>query len=87
MQGEDASLDPHKNDGIIDSFDEGLEAVFSMIYIVEAMLKILVLGRKKYFESPRNTFDFFITVMAVSASAYVYYPNIYSNSGESSFEF
>jgi len=80
LLGEDVSLDPHTNDGVIDSFDEGLETVFTMIYVVEAMLKILVLGRKKYFESPRNIFDFGITVMAISASAYVYYPNLYSNS-------
>lgn len=81
LLGEDVSLDPHTNDGAIDTFDEGLDTVFSLIYVVEAMLKILVLGRKKYFESPRNTFDFCITLMAISASAYVYYPNIYSNSG------
>ncbi|KAL7551472.1 hypothetical protein ACHAWF_014665 [Thalassiosira exigua] len=57
----------------------GLELVFTMIYVLEVILKIVVNGWKQYIEKPRNAFDFIITVSVVLATAYVYYPNAYSN--------
>merc|ERR1712161_49384 len=75
-----ATEDTHYNDGNIDTVWELMEAVFTMVYVLEAILKIMVLGWKRYSQSGRNIFDFSITLMAVLASAYVYYPNAYSNS-------
>mmetsp|Transcript_36993 Transcript_36993/g.41654 ORF Transcript_36993/g.41654 Transcript_36993/m.41654 type:complete len:840 (-) Transcript_36993:136-2655(-) len=77
---DDATKDTHYNDGNIDTVWELMEAVFTMVYVLEAILKIIVLGWKRYSQSGRNIFDFSITLMAVLASAYVYYPNAYSNS-------
>eukprot|EP00584_Thalassiosira_punctigera_P014654 CAMPEP_0172548632 /NCGR_PEP_ID=MMETSP1067-20121228/17872_1 /TAXON_ID=265564 ORGANISM="Thalassiosira punctigera, Strain Tpunct2005C2" /NCGR_SAMPLE_ID=MMETSP1067 /ASSEMBLY_ACC=CAM_ASM_000444 /LENGTH=816 /DNA_ID=CAMNT_0013335873 /DNA_START=47 /DNA_END=2497 /DNA_ORIENTATION=+ len=67
------------SNGHIDAVWEGAETVFTVVYVFEAMLKIMVYGWKRYIESPRNVFDFFITVLVVLASVYVYYPNTYSN--------
>ena len=51
---------------------EGAETVFTVVYVIEAMLKIMVNGWNQYIESPKNCFDFVITVLVVIASAYVY---------------
>jgi len=80
LAGHDITTDPHFNDGYIDTIWELMETIFTVFYVLEAMLKIMVDGFKKYSESPRNMFDFVITFSAVLASAYVYYPNAYSNS-------
>jgi len=80
LSGQDITRDPHYNDGYIDTVWELMETVFTVVYVLEAMLKIMVQGWKRYSESGRNIFDFSITLMAVLASAYVYYPNAYSNS-------
>ncbi len=70
--GKDESLDPHYLDGYMDTVWEDLETVFTVLYVLEAILKIIVNGWKTYIESPRNAFDFIITVLVVLASAYVY---------------
>jgi len=80
LAGHDVSKDPHFEDGYIDTVWEAAETLFTGLYVIEAMLKITVNGWKAYSESARNAFDFFITVMAVLASVYVYYPNEYNNS-------
>jgi hypothetical protein len=72
LSGQDVTRDPHYNDGYIDTIWEFMETIFTVVYVLEAMLKIMVEGWKRYSESPRNMFDFVITLMAVLASAYVY---------------
>lgn len=51
---------------------ESMETIFTVLYTIEAILKITVNGWKKYTESGRNLYDFTITVVAIIASAYVY---------------
>lgn len=78
--GEQVDLNPHYSNGHIDTWEELIETIFTCVYVVEALLKIMVEGWKRYKESTRNTFDFIVTVSAVIATAYVYYPNAYSDS-------
>jgi len=66
-------------DGYTDNVWEGAETLFTVVYVIEVILKIMVNGWKQYIETPRNVFDFSITTLAVLASAYVYYPNTYNN--------
>jgi Ion transport protein len=49
-----------------------MESVFTAVYVIEVVVKVLVDGWKKYSESPRNVFDFSVTLLAVSATIYVY---------------
>ena len=72
LSGQDVTRDPHYSDGYIDTIWELMETIFTVVYVLEAILKITVEGWKRYSESPRNMFDFSITLMAVLASAYVY---------------
>ena len=72
LVGEDVSQDPHYQDGYMDTIWEHLETIFTVVYVVEAMVKIMVNGWKLYIESLRNAFDFFITVLVVLATTYVY---------------
>jgi two pore calcium channel protein len=72
LSGKDITMDPHYNDGYIDTIWELMETAFTMVYVLEVVVKILVDGWKKYSESPRNMFDFSITMLAVFATAYVY---------------
>jgi two pore calcium channel protein len=80
LSGQSVEFNPHFSDGYIDTVWELMETVFTCLYLLEALLKIMVNGWKKYSEDMRNMFDFVITVMAVLATAYVYYPNAYSDS-------
>ena len=80
LSGQDVTTSAKYNDGQIDTVWESLETLFTILYALEAMLKITVNGWKSYSESGRNIYDFGITVIAILASAYVYYPNEYSNS-------
>eukprot|EP00970_Alexandrium_tamarense_P010420 scaffold2107_cov192-Alexandrium_tamarense.AAC.47 len=80
LTGQDTTQDPKYNDGFIDTTWEALETLFTVLYVFEALLKIMVNGWKAYTESGRNLFDFVITIVAVIATLYVYYPNAYSNS-------
>lgn len=72
LAGENVSLDPHYKDGYMDTIWENLETVFTVFYVIEATLKIMVNGWKAYIEKPKNTFDFSITVLTCLATAYVY---------------
>ena len=72
LAGLDVTDDPHYKDGYIDTSWERMETIFTGLYVIEAAIKIVVEGWKRYSESMRNMFDFFITVLAVVASAYVY---------------
>jgi two pore calcium channel protein, plant len=64
----------------IDTVWEHVETLFTMIYTLEVIAKTTVFGWKRYTESPRNVFDFTITVLAVISSIIVYYPNQFSDS-------
>ncbi|KAL7471996.1 hypothetical protein ACHAXS_012301 [Conticribra weissflogii] len=80
LAGEDYEMNAHYNDGSIDTIWEVFETAFTVVYVVEASLKIMVNGWKKYAESPRNVFDLTITILALLATFYVYYPNTFNNS-------
>jgi hypothetical protein len=58
-----------------------VELVFTTIYIFEVIIKVAVDGWKKYIEQTQNVFDFVITVAALFATGYVYYPNTYDDNG------
>ena len=45
----------------------GVEVVFSFVYVVEAMLKLCILGLHRYFISSRHRFDFVVTVVPLAA--------------------
>ena len=47
--------------------------------LLEAIVKIIVLGKNEYFKSIKNCFDFTVTAFAASATTYVYFPNDYSD--------
>ena len=79
LAGEDVSLDPHYSDGYIDTKWELIETAFTCIYVLEVILKIMANGWKRYRESARNMFDFSVTLLAMLATAYVYYPNAYND--------
>ena len=72
LSGQDVTADPKYEDGYIDTVWESMETLFTILYTIEAILKIIVNGWKRYSESGRNIYDFTITVVAVLASAYVY---------------
>ncbi|KAG7339291.1 ion transport protein [Nitzschia inconspicua] len=80
LSGQDIAMDSHYKDGYIDTVWELMETIFTAVYILEIIVKVLVDGWKKYSESPRNVFDFSVTLLAVFATLYVYYPNAYSDS-------
>lgn len=80
LSGEKVQLDPHLFDGSIDTWWELLETIFTIIYVFEVIVKIMVFGWKRYSESQKNMFDLIITLLALIASAIVYYPNNYSDS-------
>jgi two pore calcium channel protein len=73
-------IDPKYWDGSIDTIWEIVETIFTAIYGVEAIVKIVVLSWRRYIESSRNVFDFTITVLAIISSIIVYYPNEFSDS-------
>lgn len=70
LAGLDATTDPTYREG--NNVWEDLETVFTVIYVVECVLKITVNGWRTYIESPKNAFDFLITILVVLASMYVY---------------
>lgn len=72
LVGKDVGEDPHFRDGYIDTVWERLETIFTVIYVLEVAVKVLVNGWKRYSESMRNMFDFLITILALLATAYVY---------------
>eukprot|EP00934_Nitzschia_sp_Nitz4_P005854 Nitzschia sp. Nitz4//scaffold205_size38804//23986//26605//NITZ4_007646-RA/size38804-processed-gene-0.7-mRNA-1//1//CDS//3329541519//5844//frame0 len=80
LTGKSIELNPLYLNGHLDTWEEYVETVFTTLYVIEALLRITVDGWKKYSESTRNMFDFLVTVCAVLATAYVYYPNEYSDS-------
>jgi len=79
LAGEYIANDTAGYDGEFDTFWDFLETVFTVLYTVEVVVKIAVDGWKKYSESPRNIFDFSITISVLAASIYVYSPNDYDD--------
>ena len=73
-------IDPQLYDGSIDTVWELMETVFTVIYVLEAILKIIVLSWRRYIEIQRNVFDLSVTILAVVSSIIVYYPNEFSDS-------
>jgi len=71
---------PHLDDGVIDTVWEYLETAFTVVYVVEMALKVLVLGKRRFLLSTQNTFDAIVVVAAVLATLVVYYPNRYGDS-------
>jgi two pore calcium channel protein, plant len=80
LSGTQVTLDDSYWDGSIDTIWELVETLFTVIYTLEVIAKTTVYGWKRYTESPRNVFDFTITVLAVICSIIVYYPNQFSDS-------
>lgn len=80
LVGEPSEENPMTFDGQIDTVWEAIETLFTVLYCLEMSVKLLVLGWKRYFESYRNTFDGAITLLALFATCYVYYPNDFSDS-------
>ncbi len=80
LAGQPASENPHLKDGLIDSPWEIVETLFTLLFVIEMMLKITALGWSRYILTLRNKFDGLITVMAVVATFYVYAPNSYNDS-------
>lgn len=79
LAGEYIEDDTAGYNGDFNSVWDYFETIFTVLYTVEAAIKILVDGWQKYSESPRNIFDFAITAAVLAASIYVYYPNNYSD--------
>lgn len=79
LAGHEIQSDPHYLDGYLDTAWEVAETVFTALYVIEASLKIMTMGWRTYIQSPRNAFDFIITILVCLASAYVFYPNAYNN--------
>ena len=62
------------------TFTNYIEQLFSLLFVVEVIVKVFVNSWPGYWKKASNKFDFLVTVATVLASLYVYYPNAYSNS-------
>jgi len=65
--------------GMIEGTWEFMEGIFTLIYVLEMSVKIMVLGWDRYTSSLRHVFDGFITVVAFVTTMIVYYPNDFNN--------
>lgn len=79
LAGEYIENDKAGFDGSITSPWAIAENFFTVLYTLEVCLKVMIDGWKKYSESPRNMFDFIVTMAVLVSCAYVYYPNDYSD--------
>ena len=66
-------------DGSVDTYWEIVETLFTVIYVAEMASKVIILGWRKYLCFARNIFDGLITISAILATIYVYYPNSFSD--------
>lgn len=80
LAGQSPEENPSISDGEIDTVLEVCETIFTCLYCIEMITKILVLSLQKYLQAPRNVFDGAITILSIAATIYVYYPNTFSNS-------
>ncbi|RLO07596.1 hypothetical protein DYB28_000406 [Aphanomyces astaci] len=53
---------------------ERLELVFSIVYLVELGLKVIVYGVSRYWSSMKNRFDGLLTLLILAVDVYVYLP-------------
>ncbi|KAF0717242.1 Aste57867_2414 [Aphanomyces stellatus] len=53
---------------------EQVELVFSFAYVVEGLVKMLVLGSSRYWASTQNRFDCILTLAILTVDIYVYLP-------------
>jgi two pore calcium channel protein len=60
LAGHDVTRDAHYYDGYIDTVWEQINTVFTIVYVLEAALKINVDGWKKYSESPRQVYRSYV---------------------------
>jgi len=58
---------------------EVMEVIFTLLYVLEMIAKIVVLGWDRYSSSLRHVFDGLITVLCLSTIIVVYYPNECNN--------
>lgn len=80
LVGQAVNMDESYTDGAIDTIWEAMETLFTVIYCFEMILKILVNGWRRFSHSMRNLFDLLITILAILATVYVYFPNEFSDS-------
>ncbi|KDO28177.1 hypothetical protein SPRG_06225 [Saprolegnia parasitica CBS 223.65] len=52
---------------------------FSCLFLLEMLLKLLVLGAREYWHSGKNRFDALITVTSLTIDIYAYIPNAYNS--------
>lgn len=79
LTGQVADIDEKYMDKNFDTLWELGETIFTIIYCIEMFCKLVVFGWKKYVSEYRNLFDGTITILALAATMYVYYPNQFSN--------
>ncbi|EQC40822.1 hypothetical protein SDRG_01890 [Saprolegnia diclina VS20] len=58
---------------------EAVATCFSCLFLLEMLLKLLVLGVRECWRSGKNRFDALITVASLTIDIYVYIPNAYNN--------
>ncbi|KAG9412450.1 hypothetical protein AC1031_015362 [Aphanomyces cochlioides] len=55
---------------------ERIEVVFSLVYLVELLLKVVIHGTAKYWRSMKNRFDCIITLSILAVDIYAYLPEV-----------
>ncbi|EQC40824.1 hypothetical protein, variant [Saprolegnia diclina VS20] len=58
---------------------EAVATCFSCLFLLEMLLKLLVLGVREYWYSGKNRFDALITVASLTIDIYAYIPNAYNS--------
>eukprot|EP01025_Chloroclados_australasicus_P021271 TRINITY_DN2233_c0_g1_i2.p1 TRINITY_DN2233_c0_g1~~TRINITY_DN2233_c0_g1_i2.p1 ORF type:complete len:944 (-),score=76.29 TRINITY_DN2233_c0_g1_i2:3939-6458(-) len=71
------SPNPKRTDNKLDSFWNFIELIFTVIFVVEATVKILALGWKRYWR--QDTFEFFVAVLSVVVTIIIYVPNNFND--------
>lgn len=56
---------------ILEIFDQ----FFTFVFVVELIVKLKIFGRKKYFNSGWNTFDFVLIIIALPSFISIFFPN------------
>ena len=79
LTGQGVAQNPKFYSDRTDIYCEYVETAFTVVYTLEMMIKIILLGWKRYTSMARNVFDGFITMLAILATVYVYYPNSFND--------
>eukprot|EP00754_Rhynchopus_humris_P003249 Rhum_TRINITY_DN11737_c0_g1::Rhum_TRINITY_DN11737_c0_g1_i1::g.46817::m.46817 len=61
------------------SWQDAVDYSFIAFFFVEVVLKVAVLGWKRYWDSKQNRFDFFVTAICVTAAGVVLSPNRFND--------